>query len=312
MVSLAGMPGAGPRDHSPLSPPRERARVRGNRDKKAGPQPTNHHQPPPPPPHNTKPPPIIPPIPKSQKSQFRPTNQPTNTPTTAQHQTTTNNPTHPLIPKIPVQTTYVLILKMNSKFIAALTSADTPPPGGQRTMRQSVNTTNKTNLPSPCESKEDEVALRVNALWRRTPSDCDQDERSLGPVRNASTNKVQSRRTVDTPQHEPDAGHRRPRAGRACVNPADVGRQSPRRRGYRASSGDNRAMGGGFFARHGRRPVRRSGNVGRGWFGKVHVQHLRSAAMKSTPVPFAKRRGREQAKRRSQGMPESHLSDLAG
>ena len=58
---------------------------------------------------------------------------------------------------------------MNSKFIAALTSADTPPLGGQRTMRQSVNTTNKTNLPSPCESKEDEVALRVHALYGDAP-----------------------------------------------------------------------------------------------------------------------------------------------
>ena len=163
---------------------------------------------------------------------------------------------------------------------------------------------NATNKKDPALSQRDGRAtprglgsdLRVHALWRRTPSIRDQDERFSGPVRNASMNKVQSRRRVMASQHEPDADYppvgatlvvarvqpvnRRPRAGRACVNPADVGRQSPRRRGYRASSGDNRAMGSGVDARLSRRPVRRSGNVGRGWYGKVQVQHLRSAAMK--------------------------------
>ena len=110
-------------------------------------------------------------------------------------------------------------------------------------------------------------SLCPSDLQRRPAPSVESGERQAGSVRNASTNKVQSRRSVEASQHEPDVGHRRPRAGRACVNPADVGPHSLRGRGYRASSGLNRAMEGGKTLIFSRTPVRRSGNVGRGWLG---------------------------------------------
>ena len=195
---------------------------------------------------------------------------------------------------------------------------------------------NATNRKDPALSQRDGRAaprglgsdLRVHDLWRRTPSIRDKDEKFSGPVRNASMNKVQSRRRVMASQHEPDVGHppvgatlvvarvqlvdRRPRAGRACVNPADVERQSPRRRGYRASSGDNRAMGGGFIARLGRRPVRRSGNVGRGWFGKSTCPTSPKRGDEYNPHPLRKAQG--DASKRSdarRGCPANSPTDTA-
>ena len=187
---------------------------------------------------------------------------------------------------------------MNSKSHRRADGCGHPQPVSHRDI--SVKTVKADTYKSPSNR-----SLCPSGLQRRPAPYIESGEWKAGFVRNASTNKVQSRRRVEAPHHEPDAGHRRPRAGRACVNPADVGPHSLRGRGYRASSGDNRAMEGGKTPILGCPPVRRSGIVGRGWsgYGTCPISPKRGDG--TQPLPFAERRGREQAKRRSQGMTES-------
>ena len=110
-------------------------------------------------------------------------------------------------------------------------------------------TTNKSDIFPASRARADRatarggVALRPNGPWRRSAPDRESGERLVAYVRSAPRNSVRSRSIVLKPQHEPGDGYnRRPRAGRSCVNAADVYPRSPRGGGYRASSGLNRAM----------------------------------------------------------------------